>query len=132
MTKLARYERAYIFFSRMEAAQRAFTLDLVRRKTGWKISTIESYRTKKWSWFLVSVDRPGYFLCRGLLSHSKEQFIDLHRQKRVPVSQSVVETVKEAFVPVYVLSPPLKIDQRAWIVIVVMMMRRILSNRKPE
>jgi hypothetical protein len=120
-------ERAYNYFVRMETKQRHFRMRDVRRATQWEMGTVESYRTKKWSWFLVPADRPGYYFSRGLLSHSKEAFIDLHRQKRtpvVPVPQSVVE--KRIAVPVLIyVNTPTRIDSRAWIVIVALVLMRM-------
>jgi hypothetical protein len=124
-------ERAYTYFVRMETKHRHFRMRDVARATGWKIGTVESYRSKKWSWFLVPADRPGYYFSRGLLSHSKEAFIDLHRQKRtpvVPMPQSVIE--KRVVVPILIyVNTPARIDSSAWIVVVVVLLMRVRVGR---
>ena len=122
---LPRYERAYNYFVRMETSGRSFRMRDVRRATQWEPSTIESYRTKKWSWFLVPADPPGYFTCHGLLAHSKEQFIDLHRQKRVPVVPAPTNVIEKTIEVSEIMYWPIKIDQRAWIILLAMLLIRV-------
>lgn len=115
------YERAYTFFADMETTKRSFTLEQLREKTDYEPGTIDSYRTKKWFWFLVPLKRKGYFQCKGLFTETREYFLDLHRQKRGPgLSPSLHERVKVVHVHV-----PIVIDSRAWVVLAIVVVVRL-------
>jgi hypothetical protein len=74
-------KKAYSFFSMAEEDNKTFTLKEIGNATGWKISTVDSYRSKKWYKFLVTVN--DSYRCIGFKSlfSSEDVFIRLHRQK---------------------------------------------------
>ncbi len=81
MSKDSRIAKAYAFFSSAEDQRSVFTLEDVCRETGWRLSTVDGYRTKKWHSFLIP-EGDGY-RCVGFKSvfSSKDVFFHLHRQK---------------------------------------------------
>lgn len=80
MKIIKKINAAYEFFSEAEEHDIVFSLDDIVNRTGWAVSTVESYRTKKWHAFLTEVD--GGFKCKGLRGIiSYEGFVLLHSQK---------------------------------------------------
>jgi hypothetical protein len=77
-----RIEKLYNFFEQAEQTQRHFTISDIECEVGYKFNTAESYRTKKWHWFMYPVPgMRGTYYCEGLYQFSKEVFISMHRNK---------------------------------------------------
>jgi hypothetical protein len=79
MTKTRRIQLAYNFFYTAEEEHRSFSLDEVVKQTGWRLSTVYAYRTKKWYPFMLD-DGNGLFRCKGIINFPLQSFIKLHEQ----------------------------------------------------
>jgi hypothetical protein len=80
--KDAKIRKAYRFFCDAERRGRRFSLQDVANAAGWRIGTVESYKSKKWHFILNQTD--GDFECNGVLHLSEDAFVRLHAQ-RVPL-----------------------------------------------
>lgn len=76
---LARINNAYKFFCNAEESKLQFTLEDIAAATGWKLQTVQGYRTKKWHWFLR--EKEGKFFVEGLTEYPKQSFIRIHAQR---------------------------------------------------
>ncbi len=74
--------KAYRFFCDAERRSINFTLQDVADATGWSLSTVDSYRTKKWHFMLT--ENEGAYTCSNVASLSEDAFVRLHAQ-RVPL-----------------------------------------------
>jgi hypothetical protein len=79
MRKTPGAQKAYKFFCEAEKSSRVFTLEEVSRATGWKLSTVKGYRSKKWHRFVKRAD--GGYTSQEVTSLSEDAFIRLHAQK---------------------------------------------------
>lgn len=77
-SKFEKISKAYNFFYQSEIEKIHFELSDIAYVTGWAMSTIDAYKSKKWSEFL-HVDSDGYY-CQGISSIPYKEFVDFHRQ----------------------------------------------------
>jgi hypothetical protein len=82
MKNTGKIRKAYEYFCACEKEQRSFTLNEIVEKTGWAISTVTGYRTKKWHQFILDFEN-GLLICKGLLRLPFENFVKLHEQRTI-------------------------------------------------
>lgn len=77
--KSDRIKKSYIFFLEKERSQSPFTIEDIQKATGWAISTIKPYITKKWDKF---INRSGKNLTvDGISKFSETEYIRMMSQK---------------------------------------------------
>lgn len=76
----SKIKKAYDFFCVAELQNLVFSLEDICEHTGWAVSTVGDYRTKKWGSFLVE-DKDGFFTCKGMIDFPYPSFERLYRQK---------------------------------------------------
>ena len=80
MRNTKKSQKAYEFFCLAEKEDSNFSLDEVVRQTGWALSTVNEYKSKKWYPFLFDVGN-GLYKCKGITQLPIQAFIKLHAQR---------------------------------------------------
>jgi hypothetical protein len=75
-----RLQKAYDFFRKAETSGQQFTLEEIRQATGWSLTTIKAYRSKKWHWFLE--EKQHHFrVLNQFRDFPEENFLRIHAQR---------------------------------------------------
>lgn len=69
----------YQFFTEAEKQNRIFTLDEIATSFGWRLKTVDTYRSKKWHIFLQPV--AGGYTCNGICNISEDAFLRIQGQR---------------------------------------------------
>lgn len=72
-------KKAYRLFIDAETSGRTITLDEIATASGWSLKTVDTYRTKKWHFFLKKTTEG--FICQGISNITEATFIRLHTQR---------------------------------------------------
>jgi len=74
-------KKVYKFFVDAEITGRVISLKEIAEVSGWSLSTVRTYRAKKWHFFLRELEN-GY-VCKGINRISEDAFIRLHTQRAI-------------------------------------------------
>lgn len=86
MKNTGKIQKAYQYFCQAEKERRSFTLNDIVEQTGWTLSTVAGYRTKKWHQFILDTN-DGRLICKGLIIFPFTNFVKLHEQRIIISSQ---------------------------------------------
>ncbi len=74
-----RIKKSYDYFCDKEKRKEGFKLEQLAKHTGWQLSTVKTYTTKKWDWFLKS--KEGEYYVEGVSSFAEDEYIRMMSQK---------------------------------------------------
>ena len=77
---IRKIEKLYTFFHHAERSGQRFTIEDICKAVGYRLTTANSYRSKKWYWFLHKDGNNRYY-SKGLHRLPKHIFVGIHRQK---------------------------------------------------
>jgi hypothetical protein len=80
MKNTKKIQKAHEFFCNSEKEDIKFSLDDIANETGWALSTVDGYRTKKWNNFLIEEEH-NRFRCKNILDFPLKAFIKIHEQR---------------------------------------------------
>lgn len=75
-----RLEKAFKFFKNAEEIGQQFTLEDISIATGWSLSTVKAYKSKKWHWFLEE-NQHHFIVLKNFHDFPKGSFLRIHAQK---------------------------------------------------
>jgi hypothetical protein len=78
--KLDKVDKAYAFFKEHQEKGTAFKLDDLANDTGWGLSTVKTYSTKRWGAFLVK-GKGSFSVDKSFAKFNKNTFRQHHSQK---------------------------------------------------
>ncbi|MCA9955004.1 MAG: DUF3644 domain-containing protein, partial [Anaerolineales bacterium] len=81
MSNQEKTRKIYKFFIDAEEEKRTISLEEIANESGWSASTVRTYKTKKWHFFLKS--RGKGFVCEGIKKISEDAFVRLHTQRAI-------------------------------------------------
>ncbi|MBR5626032.1 MAG: hypothetical protein IKW74_00245, partial [Thermoguttaceae bacterium] len=98
--KADKFRKSYQFFLKMQNEKQAFSCEDIAKATGWKSSTIETYRTKKWSDILRPHSNKCFFA--DVSTYTEDAYVRMmsqnYKQSVEPFKPKLPEIVDELVV----------------------------------
>ncbi len=95
-----KFRASYQFFLQMQKEGRTFSSEDISQATGWSMSTIKTYRSKKWADILIN--RPAKMFVADLKSYTEEAYVRMmsqnYKQSMDPFKPELPEYVEELVV----------------------------------
>ena len=79
-TKFDKVKKAFKFFKKQREKQKEFTLAEIENATGWGLSTVKTYLTKRWNNFLKKTSN-GFIVTSHFDAFNQDSFVKHHSQK---------------------------------------------------
>jgi len=95
--KTDKFRASYHFFLRMQEQEKVFSLEDLASVTGWSISTVRTYRTKKWSEILTEHDDQRFSV--NMNAYNEDAYVRMmsqnYKQSIEPNKPELPEKVEE-------------------------------------
>lgn len=73
-----KFKKSYKFFSEMQKTNKGFKKIDIANATGWSISTVRTYVSKKWDKLLK--EKNGQYFCDGMSNYTEDEYIRMMSQ----------------------------------------------------